>query len=407
MNMKRNNFSRRTFLKAGVAGAATISVPNLSWGQTPPTIKVGVLQPVTGTFSMDGGYGRTGAEFGIAHINANGGIKALGGAKLEMVFADARSNPEAAVQEVEQLKAHGVAAIVGGFSSPICLAASQAASRYNLPFIVDVGVSEQIVTRGLKNTFRFSPGFEICTKTAIDNLVTLNNAAGRPAKTIVLVHEDGLYGTGLAKLMAQELPKHGFEILDTISHPTPARDMSNVALRIRSLRPDLIVPSSYYAETVLLMRTLQQQRVRVKGVYSVLNGAASNLRFIDEFPQAAENIMDCNHWHDPRKQLALDFRKQVDVSKKGWNYNVPLNFSAIQLLADAIERAASVDPGALNEALASSTFEGHIMPYGPTRFENGQNTGAMPVVLQVQQSDIKVVYPHEFSDAKPNYPLPT
>src|SRR5690606_41403770 len=64
------------------------------------------------------------------------------------------SNPEAAVQEVEQLNAQGVAAIVGGFASPVCLAASQAASRYNLPYIVDVGVTDQIIQRGLKNTFR-------------------------------------------------------------------------------------------------------------------------------------------------------------------------------------------------------------------------------------------------------------
>lgn len=404
-SIKKHAFDRRDFIKLGAAGATLTMMPGILRASTPPVIKVGVLQPVTGALAMDGEFGRLGAELAIQNINESGGIKALGGAKLEMVFADARSSPEVAVQEVEKLHSQGVVAIVGGFASPICLAASQAASRHNLPYIVDVGVADQIIERGLKNTFRFSPGFSRVTETAVNNLVTLNKEAGSPAKTIVLVHEDGLFGSGLAKLMANELPKHGFEILDSIAHPTPARDMSNVALRIRSLRPDLIIPSSYYGETVLLMRTLQQQRVKFKGVYSVLNGAASNMRFVKEFPEAAENIMDCNHWDDPHKARAVALRKQVADLNKGWNYNIPLNYSCVLLLADAIERAASIESDAVIDALSNSSFADHVMTYGPTKFENGQNVGAAPVVTQVQGGDIKVIMPEEFANAKAVFPV--
>jgi branched-chain amino acid transport system substrate-binding protein len=51
----------------------------------------------------------------------------------------------------------GVSAIVGAYASAICLATTQAAAKYNLPHVVDVGVADQIVERGLKNTFRFAP----------------------------------------------------------------------------------------------------------------------------------------------------------------------------------------------------------------------------------------------------------
>ena len=104
-------------------------------------VKLGILQPVTGALAQDGEYGQLGAELAIKAINAAGGIKSLGGAKLEMVFGDARSKPEGGTAEVERMQAEGVVAIVGGFASPICLAATQAASRYDLPYIVDVGVS--------------------------------------------------------------------------------------------------------------------------------------------------------------------------------------------------------------------------------------------------------------------------
>ena len=392
--------SRRTLLVT----TATLAAPAVLRAQ-PAAIKIGILQPVTGALAQDGELGRLGAQIAIDEINAAGGIASLGGAKLEMVFGDARSAPDAGVAEVERLQAEGVCAVVGGFASPICLAASQAASRYGLPDIVDVGVSDAIISRGLPNTFRFAPGFGKVTSVALDNLVTLNDAAGKPARTVVLVHEDGLFGSGLAKLMQAELPRRGFEIMETIAHPTPARDMSNVALRIRALNPDLILPSDYYGEFVLLARTLQQQRIKPKGIYGVLNGAASNYRFVREFPQVAEGLLDCNHWADPVNPKTAALRQKVDGLGKIFSYNVMLNYSCVLLLADALQRAASADRARLTEALAASTFAGHIMPYGPTRFVSGQNEGATPVNTQVQGGDVKVIYPNRYSDAKPIFPV--
>ena len=403
MTTPRLTITRRAALRASALLPA-LAMPGLLRAQ-PAAVKIGILQPLTGALAQDGDLGRLGATLAAEAINASGGLKALGGAKLELVVADARSNPEAAVQEVEKLQAEGVAAIVGGFASPICLAASQAASRYDLPYIVDVGVSDQITARGLRNTFRFAPGFGMVTKTALENLVRLNDAAGKPCRTVVLVHEDGLFGSGLARLLQTELPKLGFEVLETIAHPTPARDMSNVALRIRSLRPDLVIPSSYYGEFVLLARTMRQQRIRPKGIYAVLNGAASNYRFVKEFPDAADAVMDCNHWHDPRSEEAKGLKAQVEQGSRLWAYNVPLNYSCVKLVADALEKAGGADRVKLIEALAASNFAGHIMPYGPTKFENGQNTGAAPVNTQVQGGDIKVIFPDTFADARPVFPV--
>jgi len=404
--MRTSRNSRRHLLKSGAGLAlATFAGPTYLRAET-ASIKIGVLQPLTGALAFDGAQGKMGADAAFKEINDGGGIKALGGAKLEMVVGDARSTPDGGVQEVERMASEGVAAIVGGFASPICLAATQAASRYDIPYLVDVGVSDQIVSRGLTNTFRFAPGFGMVSKQAIANLIKLNDGAGKPAKTVVLVHEDGLFGSGLAKLMQTELPANGFEILDTIAHPTPARDMSNIALQIRAKNPDLVIPSSYYGEFVLLARTMQQQRIRPKGIYCVLNGAASNYRFVKEFPDAAQYVMDCNHWYDPRKAAAQKLKQAVESDGKFFTYNVALNYSGVLLLADALERAASVDRKAITAAIASSNFARHIMPYGPTQFVNGQNTGAAPVNTQVQDKDIKVIFPGDFADAKPVFPVP-
>ena len=389
--------------RAALATTAVLAMPAILRAQPAP-VKLGILQPVTGPLAQDGDLGRAGAQIAIDDINRAGGIKGLGGAKIEMVFGDAKSTPDGGVAEVERMQSEGVAAVVGGYASPICLAASQAASRYGLPYVVDVGVADSIVTRGLTNTFRFAPGFGKVSSTALANLVKLNDAAGKPVKTVVLVHEDGLFGTGTAKLLQTELPKLGFEVLETIPHPTPARDMSNIALRIRSLNPDMIIPSDYYAESVLLCRTLQQQRIRPKAIYGILNGAASNYRFVREFPEAAEGILDCNHWADPRNPQTAVVRKQTEAMGKIWAYNVMLNYACVGLVADALDHAGSTDKDKLTAALAASTYAS-IMPYGPTKFVGGQNTGAAPVNTQVQNRDIKVIYPDAFADAKPIFPV--
>lgn len=394
------DMTRRTLLAAG----AVLAAPSIVRAQN-ATVKLGILQPVTGALAQDGDLGRLGAQIAIDEINGGGGIAGMGGAKIEMVFGDARSTPDAGVAEVERMQGEGVCAVVGGFASPICLAASQAASRYDLPYMVDVGVADSIVSRGLANTFRFAPGFGRVSSVALDNLVALNDAAGKPAKTVVLVHEDGLFGSGLAKLMQAELPKRGFEVIETIAHPTPARDMSNIALRIRSLNPDLILPSDYYGEFVLLARTLQQQRIKPKGIYGVLNGAASNYRFVKEFPAVAEGLLDCNHWADPRNPKTVALKQKVEAAGKVFSYNVMLNYSCVLLVADALSRAGTADRAKLLQAIAESTFAGHIMPYGPTKFVGGQNTGATPANLQVQGGDVKVIYPLAFADAKAIFPV--
>ena len=398
-----SNFSRRKFLAGTALSAAALVMPSVLRAQG-AGVKLGILHPVSGALSYSGTQGRLGAALAVEEINTDGGIKDLG--KIDAILGDALSTPEGGTAEVEKMNSAGVTCIIGGYASSVCLAVSQAAARYELPYVVDVGVADAIVTRGLKNTFRFGPGFGTISKTALDNLATINDAAGRPAKTVMIVHEDSLFGSGLAKLLNAQLPQHGFEILETIPHPTPTRDFNNVVLKMKAQNPDLVIPANYYNEYVLLARTMQQQRVRPKGIYSVLGGAASSYKFVKEFPDAAKYIMDCNHWFDPRNPKALALKKKVEDRGQFYTYEVYMNYSSVLLVADALSRAGAADRGKLTAALESSTFSGHVMPYGPTKFVNGQNQGAAPVNTQVLDNDIKVVLPANFAQAKPVFPMP-
>jgi branched-chain amino acid transport system substrate-binding protein len=386
------------------AAASVMSFPLIAGAQA-KAVKVGVLHPVTGALAYSGQQCRLGALMAIEDINKAGGIKSLGGAKIEALLGDAQSSPQAGTAEIEKMNEAGVSAVVGAFASAICLATTQAAAKYNLPHVVDVGVADQIVERGLKNTFRFGPGYKKCAEVAVANLHVLNTAAGKPARSVMIIHEESLFGTGTANLLAKELPGYGYDVKEVIKHANPTRDFNNIALRIKQVNPDIVIPANYYNEYALLVRTMQQQKITPKAIYSVLGGAASSYKFVKEFPEAANGIIDCNHWFNPRDKRSMELKKRVEAQGQFFSYEVFMTYTAMTLLADAIERAKSTDRAAIIDALSKSTFSNHIMPYGATQFVNGQNMGAQPLMTQVVKGDIKVIIPRDYREVEPVFPL--
>jgi branched-chain amino acid transport system substrate-binding protein len=401
--MSRNS-RRRQFLVNTAALAASAALPIGVRAQAAP-VKIGVLHPVTGFLAYSGNLCRVGAQLAIDEINAAGGIKALGGAKLQAMLGDAQSKPEVGSAEVEKMNEQGCAAIVGAYASAICLATTQAAAKHNIPHIVDVGVADQIVQRGLKNTFRFGPGYRVISETAITHLHILNTLARKPAKSVMIIHEESLFGTGTANLLSSQLPGMGYEVKEVIKHANPTRDFNNIVLRIKAVNPDIVIPANYYNEYALLARTMKQQNVAPKAIFSVLGGAASSYKFVKDFPDVANGVIDVNHWFNPKDKRAWALKKKVDAMKdQFFTYEVFLNYQSVYLLADAIERARSAKREAINAALAASTWNGHFMPYAPTRFVDGQNVSALPLMMQVLKGNIRVVLPNTYAETEPVFP---
>jgi len=410
MSKKIDNQSRRKFIKTVGAGTAIATAgmagfPLIARAASP--VKVGIVHPVTGWAQYSGTQCRFGAMLALEEINAAGGIKSLGGAMLEAILGDAQSKAEVGAAEVEKFNAAGVSTIVGAYASNICLATTQAAAKHGIPHVVDVGVNDKIVGRGLENTFRFGPGFGIITKAGVEGFLAINKAAGSPTKRVAIVHENTTgFGAGIAGLMTKGLAPAGIEVVEVLPHPTPNKDFRNIALKLKEIDPDVVIPSHYYNEGVLFLRTLQRQKVQPKAIYSVLGGASSQYRFVKEFSDAAQYVLDCNHWFDPRNTDAVALRRKTEAAGKHFNYEVFLAYTAMKFTADAIERAGSADRGKIIEAMASSSWSNHIMPYGATRMENGQNTGARPLVTQVRGDDIVVVSPSGYATDKAVFPRP-
>ncbi|MGE0310533.1 MAG: ABC transporter substrate-binding protein [Lautropia sp.] len=398
---KMTSPSRRSMLQAGAATAA-LGAPGLLLAQ-PKAVKVGLVHPVSGALAYSGSQSRMGAQMAIDEINAAGGIKAMGGAKLEALLGDSQSRPEIGVSEVERMQQDGVSAYVGCFSSAIALPATQAAAKYGTPFLIDVGVSDAIVSRGLKNVFRLAPGNGKCVDDAFMGLDSINK--GGAAKSVVIVHEDSEFGTSTAKKLADKFGGIRLEVKDTLKHATPTRDFSNLVLRIKSLKPDIVMMSNYQNEYVLLSRTLYQQKVELAGIFSVLGGGF-NFKFLKEAPDVMQYMMDFNHWYNPKSPKAQAQRKAVEAKGGLYTFEVYCSYNSVMCYADALERAASADKAKAIAALETSTWTPELMPYGPTKFVNGQNTGARAALLQASKDSIDVIWPDEVASTKAVFPRP-
>ena len=125
--MSAPSLARRRFVMQTGAAATALAFP-LVGGAQPKSVRVGVLHPVTGALAYSGQQCREGALMAIEDINKAGGIKSLGGAKIEALLGDAQSTPAAGTAEVEKMNEAGVSAIVGAYASAICLATTQAPS---------------------------------------------------------------------------------------------------------------------------------------------------------------------------------------------------------------------------------------------------------------------------------------
>lgn len=401
----QRHVTRRRVLAATGAAAAAIGFPAVLRAQAAP-VKVGVQHPITGFLSYSGNQCRLGAMMAIEELNARGGIKSLGGAKIEPLLSDNQSKVDVGLSEFDKLAEAGITAFIGPYASAIGVATSQAATRYNLPHLCDLCVSDRVIGPDKPSVFRFSPGYGQFAREAVERLVQLNEGAGKPIKKVMLIHEESESGAGAQKQLLVELPKVGFEIVDQVLHPNPTRDFTNVVLRVKQRAPDLLIIGNYYNEYVLLVRSLHQQKVKVKGIYSMLGGGASSYRFVRETPDAAQHIMDCNHWFNPKHPKALDLKRRVEAAGKDFSYELWLNYNCVELLADALERAGSSKREAVVAAMAQSTFSGHFLPFGPTKFVNGQNTGALSANLQVIDKNIELILPAEFASAKAVFPIP-
>src|SRR5712671_923900 len=117
-------------------------------------VKIGAIYALTGPGAVAGGDGMRGAELAITELNAAGGLKNHGGARIELVKGDSQSKPVNAVGETERLiNQDKVALIMGAGTSNETVPLSQVSEKYGIPHINTIPQQESLTNGSLKWTW--------------------------------------------------------------------------------------------------------------------------------------------------------------------------------------------------------------------------------------------------------------
>jgi branched-chain amino acid transport system substrate-binding protein len=389
---------RRQALKSlGVLGLA--GVLPLSALAQPKAINVGVILPLSGANAQFGINSRQGIELVADEINASGGLKGLGGAKINLVIADSTSTPNNAATVAQRLIAENeCCAILGAFASSLTLAISEVTERRGVPLIT-MSYSDQLTGRGFKNVFQVTPKGSVIGKAQFNFASELSGGTSKVNKVAIL-YEDTAFGTSTAAGLRAAAKEANVEIVLDEAYPLGITDVTPLVNKLRASKAQIVFPVSYLNDSLLIVRALRQQKINIP----IVGGSAGYV--IPDFAKALGDYADgvlsiCSANYDLDTVSTERYRKRFNAFMV---HEAVEHAVSLDVLIQSINAAKSAKTEDISRTLRSMTFtEGwaKTMTNGKIKFdETGLNIHAEPVMVQWQKNELATVWPPKFAKAK-------
>jgi len=374
-------------LSAAVVGLTMLC--GLAIAAQAETVKIGNIIPLSGPSATVGQQGKNAREMAVEEINAAGGIKSLGGAKLEVVYADSESKPEKGVAEAERLiNTEKVNILTGCWNSAVTYPTTAVAERYGIPFIVPVSVADKITDQGFKTVFRIAAKDSWWTRDQFSFLKDMQEEFGTKISKVAFVYENGDWGKGFAGQWKELAKSAGYDVVLDEPYPSTATDLSPVVQKIRRSRADVLMLVSNAADAILLTNTLAEYKVKPKAIIAS-GGGHADPSFLKAVGDNAKYLFDIVEWETDVNKPGAKEANEKYKAKYGQNLTGEAvdAYVAMYVIKDALERAGSLEPEKIREALAATNMSegpGMIVGYDAIEFDaTGQNKNASLVMVQV------------------------
>ncbi len=386
------------------------------------TLVIGAPLSLSGKYAKEGEMSLMGALAVINWINDNGGIK-VGGKTymLEFKYYDDESNPDRVVSLVERLIVEdNVKFLLAPYSSGLTAKAAPVAEKYGALMLSHGGASDKIFKQGYTYIVQIlSPASRYFT-----SVLDMVKAIDPDAKTVAIVYKENEFSRTVAEGAKNYAEQLGFQVVYFKSYPADAQDLTPVLQPLKELNPDIVIGGGHFADGQLLARQLYELGIRPKLIgilvapalpefYENLGDAAEGIVYPSQWEPkvkfSPENVPEGYEWYGPTVDEFIQYFKQVAQERgKGDimpSYHAADAGAAILFLVKAIEKAGSLDPDAVRQAmndLALYTFYGKIK-IDP---ETGLQIGHEMIVGQWQNGVKVIIWPPEAAEAEPLYPLP-
>ena len=398
--------------------------PNYATSQLKPGEPIIIGAP-TFLGSIEGSESVKAATLAVEEINAKGGVT-IKGVKhpIKIEASEIRDGapgvpvPEALLgieKTILEKKVHAI--VVGPFRSEALLATMDLLAKYKVPMLGTIAVSPASEKKLLEDPEKYKYVFRVCTNAAniaiyLNGIMGFLNKEFGFKKAFFMV-QDVLWARGTASGVDAWFKKEGWEVLGMETFPTGASDFSSALMKVQQTGAQIIVPIFDMPTSGILVKQWNTMRVPalLVGFISPLAGPGAWKTFEGHIEGAVNEMLEVNN---PVKKMpkSVEF---CEAYKKRWGVDFESGhgpapaYDAIYVLADAIERAGSVDPDALVAALQKTDRMGVI---GRIRFGKSQQVifgtdpkeTALACVVQWKQGKRVVVYPESVAEDKIQLP---
>jgi len=407
-------FERRTAIKMGLAGAATMLAPRRARAQSAKEVKIALVVPLSGPWARQGQLEQMGAELAIDDVNKAGGIKALGGAKLKLVLYDTGDTAEKAKNAAQRLVAQepDVVGGIGCWLSSFTLAVTEVTERAELPWLT-LSYSDLITGRGFKYIFQSAPTADAQATALLPRVVDLAAKAGsgRPTK-VAFVGDNSAAAVSFMKPIREHVAKDlGLTIVADEVYTPPLADATTLVQKIRSGRPDFIVcQSTNVGDDKLLLDKFAERGITPSTVPLVGGGGhwtVPELMKIAGKEHLEGMIIGLANW--PGKDIGdLDKRFMAKTGEPWFGHDSIFPYAHVMIFKEALERTASTDRKKLGEMMHKIDLKdgpARYFPDGRVKYdEHGRRVGAELCIVQWQKGRPVAVHPDNIAVAKAIWP---
>lgn len=373
------------------------------------TIKIGAILSFTGAASHESALLKQGYDFAAKYWNSQGGIASLGGAQIEMVYADHADDVEIAKTEYERLKSEGCVMMTGDYSGgSVMLAMQPLTERYHIPFVVSQQSALEVYTEG--NEWTFNPTNDASTNAQglVGVVQMIEEKFGDKIDGVGFIVTNTEWGQSQMESFQKYFTEAGIETVYNEVFESGTADFSAQIQKMKAANVKFIVPViEAFNDAVLLYRQMKEYELHVGFL------CCGGVMVTPEFKEAVgdcDGIFSTDTWNPgflPAKgeeAVAIEQQYQDEYGMR-MNENAGCAWNAMAVMVAALEAAGSTDGDALQQALKEmdlpedskymimTPFEGMKFGYPDNNGNYGHNIYGLSTCSQMIDGEWKMVWP--------------
>ncbi|UFW84508.1 ABC transporter substrate-binding protein [Bradyrhizobium barranii] len=360
--------------------------------------------PSSGVLAFPGQACVRGIDLGVKFAREKFGLD------IEIVHADTQSRPENGRIAAESLIRQGCTVLIGAWDSGATISALQACEAAKVPMVVHIASATQVTSQGFTQVFRYYPTSLTIVRQSLTELKSVLGTLKDPPSSAVVLHLNNTMGQSTAASIDQawkevDVP---LKIAQYIAYDEKAKDLSVEVAKAKASGADALISVTRVNDAIMIARECIKQGWDPKMVFSPNSNGVSDKAYHDALGKYGDGPILSALWLNPKGAETDKIVKMfaADYPNDWFDANAGCAFEAVQIVADAVTRAASPESAAIHGALKKTDMKPILMYGDNTEFdETGQNIHCSMVMLQGLKGRPRVVAPKAIAEVSLEYPL--